>query len=367
MAEGFDRVFAMVVADLAGWGKAMMAEVAAALGEIGVAASVLDAADAPEVLEGLRGRRIGFVDCNHRMRGPVPLPKVSLMLDHPCARLADVTSGHPACEVLGWVDASHPAAARALGLPFRSIFLPHAGPAPAARPLPMAERDIDVFFAGALREPETREGWAAQGAGAGLRDLLFDTVERIDAGEAPMAALAAVAAARGVALDRAGFCRIIARAMEVAEMRRRHRVLCALPPVRLAIAADYLPQALRGRPNVTYLGFTDDFAAIRGWMARSRFVLNVTGKFPHGAHERIWFGMAEGAAILTDSSSFLAESFADGESILYLPERGDNIAGLPLTAATAQRLADAARETYGLRHTWTERVWPLWTALQSCV
>jgi len=377
-ANPLSRLFIMTGHQEAGVSKAMNVELVAGLRHLGADASLLDIDAAPGVFAELGYRGFCLIDGNHKIHLPVPIPKFSIMVDHPCMRIDDVATGHPPSEILGWVDESHPEAAAALSLPYRSMFLPHAGPDLVADPLPMAERDIDVFFAASLAEGTTREGWRAgrPDLPALLVDLLFDTVERIETRFEPaIPALLASCAERGVAVneafDRAQFCGIVSKAIEIAEMNRRVNVLLSLPELRVCIAASRLPAGLQGRPNVSHTGFIHDFAEIRRLMGRSKIVLNVTAKFPRGSHERIWFGMAEGAAILTEKTVMLNPDFQHGESILYLPQHRlqpgdlDFLAGLLQQPARLQQMAERAGERYRDAHTWKQRAEPLWQALKA--
>ena len=88
------------------------------------------------------------------------------------------------------------------------------------------------------------------------------------------------------------------------------------------------------RSNLTYLRLRSRFPRHPpAFMARSKIVLDATSKFPHGAHERIWYGMAEGAAILTDRSTYMEQDFTHGADILFLP----------LGAISPRELADVPR------------------------
>jgi hypothetical protein len=355
-----------------------MSDVAAALRYHGVDATLLDVDVASSVLKDLVGRGFCLIDGNHRIQLAMPVPRFSMMVDHPCTRLGDLKIGHPQVEVLGWVDATHPEAATALGLPYRSIFLPHAGSDPVKRPLPMAERDIDIFFPGTLKDTTTRDSWRAghPEVPAAFVDLLFDTVERIETGLEPAipAFLASCTDHRidvKEAFSRDTFCGTVSRALEIAEMNRRMNVLSSLPDVRICIASDGDVGPLRDRHNITHVGFIDDFAEIRRLMARSKIVLNVTAKFPRGSHERIWYGMAEGAVILTENSAMLQQDFKDGESILCVPQKRlepedmEFLTGLLGEPARLERIARIARGCYRARHTWKQRVEPMWSALKA--
>lgn len=377
-ANPLSRLFIMTGHQEAGVSKAMNVELVAGLRHLGADASLLDIDAAPDVFAELGYRGFCLIDGNHKIHLPVPIPKFSIMVDHPCMRIDDVATGHPPSEILGWVDESHPEAAAALSLPYRSMFLPHAGPDLVADPLPMAERDIDVFFAASLAEGTTREGWRAgrPDLPALLVDLLFDTVERIETRFEPaIPALLASCAERGVAVneafDRAQFCSIVSKAIEIAEMNRRVNVLQSLPELRICIAASQLPASLKDRPNISHTGFLDDFAQIRRLMAHSRIVLNVTAKFPRGSHERVWFGMAEGAVVLTEKTTMLSEDFQHENNILYLPQQRlepghlDSLVGLTRQPTLLQRIAERAREPYRLAHTWKQRAELVWQALRA--
>jgi spore maturation protein CgeB len=159
--------------------------------------------------------------------------------------------------------------------------------------------------------------------------------------------------------------------LQIGEINRRVSVLAALPEaLRLAVATDHFPAALRARPNLRHLGYIDDFGEIRALMRRSRIVLNITGKFPAGSHERIWFAMAEGAVVVTDRSVFMKQDFTDGETIVYLPQSRLAPSDLAPLAALAHdtkrldRMAADAMAIYRNRHTWTKRAQLLIDAAQ---
>jgi len=315
------------------------------------------------------GRPFFTIDGNQKIKLPAGIRKFSKMVDHPCSRIGDLVGADAADVVLGWVDASHLAAAKAFGLPFRSGFFPHAGVEPAAAPMGLADRDIDLLFAGGLAEPLDRDGWLAANphVPAVVADVTFETVALLDQAEPVLPLFVAVAARHGIDVSRQMqadvLCTTISRILTISEMNRRCAILAALPDsVRIAIASAHLPTPLRGRPNVTHLGFIDDFGEIRKLMGRSRIVLNCTNKFPDGAHERIWYGMAEGAAIVTDASRYLERDFVHGRDILYLPRHGDlseissEITQLLADPQRLNRMVDAARPIYAAGHTWRSRL-----------
>jgi hypothetical protein len=369
----YSRAFIVTDDVSAGWARAIEAEMVRALRSLGHNAVLHDVKTTLDA----RGEPSFVIDINHKLRLLSPLRKFSIMVDHPCTRLKDLEDASPATDVLGWVDASHLAAATALGVRIPSIFLPHAGPEPVAQPLPMDGRDIDVFFSGALAEPVDRGAWktARPDLSAVLVDAIFDAVEEIGGSTVPvLPAFLETCAGRGINpgdFSRELFCDAVSKTLEFAELNRRTAILAALPDVRITVASKYLPAALRGRTNLTHLGYVEDFGAVRQLMARAKIVINMTNKFPQGSHERIWYGMAEGAIVLTDLSQFLQQDFADRSAILYLPQRRvaaedfEDLVPLLERPAALQDIRDRATPIYRAKHTWRKRAQTLWQVMQS--
>jgi Glycosyl transferases group 1 len=377
MSEDYRQALVVYRQVSAGWAKAMMTEIHAGLQAIGVDARLFDPADpdALSTIHGLARRPFYLVDCNHRPSFNAPLRRLSVMVDHPCQRMEDLAEAKPGLEVLGWVDASHPAAADALGVPLRSFFLPHAGPEAVFDPAPMAARTVDIFFPGTLREPPTLESWQTSHSEAHplIGAIIFETVDVIRQTLTPVVpAFLAACKRNGVDLNgsftRDLFCTLIGKIIEIAEMARRIDVLSALPRCRIVVASDAMPESLRRLDHIEWLGPIDDFHEIRRLMSQSKIVLNTTSKFPAGSHERIWFAMAEGAVVLTDPSEFIAGDFSDGRDILFLPARDLNALAAVRSYLDApdrlQALADEARAIYAARHTWQTRAQLLHRAMQ---
>ncbi len=374
----YDRAFVLTGQVGAGWAMAMATDLVAGLNEIGIAAELLAVETVVPDDPRLAHQNFYVVDFNHRLRWTPPAaPRFSIMVDHPCTRLADLADARPDLDVLGWVDDSHPAAAAALGIGLPSHFVPHGGPRPVARPAAFADRDIDIVFAGSLAEPVDRLQWIADtGVLPNLGAAIFDAVDAM--GERLQPALEAfVEACRAHAIDiaqfsRDAFCQAVTIVINHAEINHRNAVLAALPArAKVVVVSDHLPTALRGHDNIGHRGWTEDFAAIRGLFARAKIVLNTTNKFPCGAHERIWYGMAEGAAILTDPSSFLDRDFVDGDTMLFLPRGGITSGSLDRVAALLDRpdrlaeLAAAADPVYWKGHTWASRARVIDAAIQA--
>lgn len=364
----YRRVFVMTGDDAAGVVKAMAAEIHAGFCAIGINSTLLRAEAFHEAFARPIGERYVMVSFNNRLKLP-SVRKFGVMVDHPCTRYADLVEGEPATTTLGWVDLSHLPAAAALAPAYKSIFLPHAGPDPVPEPLPAAERPIDLFFSGMLAPSWDRATWRALNPAAppALVELIFQTAERLAETLEPVLPLfTSVCAEHGIDPRRSFkpevYCWIVTKLHELAELWRRNAVLEALPDIAITIAANHLPASLRDRKNLRYLGHVDDFAEIRRLMGQAKLVLNTTNKFPSGSHERIWYGMAEGAALLTDSSSYLDGEFRHLDSMLFLPQRpivaGDlaYLADLLHDHSRLDAITDRAAALYRDNHTWTQRV-----------
>lgn len=364
----YRRVFVMTGGDAAGVAQAMTAEIHAGFRAIGVNSTLLRVEEFHEAFARPIGERYAMISLNNRLRLP-GVRKFGVMVDHPCTRYADLVEGEQATSTLGWVDLSHLPAAAALSPGYAAVFLPHAGPDPVPDPLPASQRPIDLFFSGMLAPSWDRATWSALNPAAppALVELVFETAERLaETLEPVLPIFAAVCAEHGIDARRdfkpEVFCWIVTKIHELAELSRRNAVLEALPDIAITIAANHLPASLRDRKNLRYLGHVDDFAEIRRLMGRAKVVLNTTSKFPSGSHERIWFGMAEGAAILADRSSYLDRQFGHLASMLFLPQRPiaagdlDYLADLLHDNSALGAITDRAAVLYRDNHTWTQRV-----------
>ncbi len=367
---GNPRIFVALAAEFAGWLAALMTELCAALTEHGFEASLLTAQAGHGQLPLGGNRPILVIDANCKAKFPPGLRRLSLMLDHPCYVFPQL-EGVPVDTVLGWVDRSYPDLAKALGLPFQSLFVAHAGPHPKSAPMPMADRPIDLLFAGNFSENYDPERWrqAHPRVPALMAEILFDAALRISYERPePFRAVVAAAADRGIDLQRsmpfATLRDVVVKAIEISEGRRRYATLAALAGaaggLRLHVVANALPAALAELPGLTFHG-PAPFDEVRRLMAQARIVLNATNKFFDGSHERVAFGMAEGAVLLTDRSRYLEADFTDRRTILFLPERdlgpaADEIAALARTPAALEAIAAAAMPIYAARHTWRARL-----------
>ena len=107
------------------------------------------------------------------------------------------------------------------------------------------------------------------------------------------------------------------------------------------------------------------FAKSLSLMAESKILLNYCKIFTHGAHERVFYGLSRGAAVLTDPSAFLEEDFTRGLGLVEqsgdLTVIDDLVSDLCASPDTLDRLRAQGLDVYSQRHTWYERMTRVFT------
>ena len=95
-------------------------------------------------------------------------------------------------------------------------------------------------------------------------------------------------------------------------------------------------------------------------MNDSKIVLNTMTWFKAGAHDRIFNGMLAGSAVVTDDSAYLRREFTDGKELVMFSLK--NLAALPERVfdlfghmQSTQEMADCGYSAAKERHTWKSR------------
>jgi len=306
-----------------------------------------------------------LIDLNGKMRFELSkrLKKFSMLIDHPFAHFEPLLDA-PADAVIGYLDRSHRDVLEAVGLHQDKVFLPHGGPPPDSDPKPIAERTVPALFCGRLetspRITDLRDGLA--GNPEIVRDIVLDTAEQAAERVPLFSAFGAACRARGLdfdAFDLDGLATALQRASDWAEAHHRHKHPSALSGVDVHLVGSVMDGFFETGPDhITFLG-PRPFVTCIEMMREARVLLNSVTVFPTGSHERDWYAMAAGAALLTDRSAFVEETFTAGENILFWPEDPAAITDLSRTvlrdAEHLQNLADAATPIYAAHHTWRQR------------
>ena len=219
-------------------------------------------------------------------------------------------------------------------------------------------RDIDLLYIGNLHHDALSRLWR-DAPNAALYDEAADLA--LAEPELPLhVVLGQVLAARGEELNAA----IALEVLRPVEYFRRTRV--RLDAVRAA-AASGAPMQVVGNgwdqialpSNVRLHAFTD-YHSLLGLAARARICLDAS-TYPHGANDRVFNYMVNGAVCFTNSRGFLGTVFRSGDGLHFysLKEPGTLTDALgELLAAPGKLAADAARArelTLGTQ-TWRHRV-----------
>ncbi|HLI20048.1 MAG TPA: glycosyltransferase [Stellaceae bacterium] len=285
------------------------------------------------------------------------IPRLSIFESSPIHHLEQMAQ-MPNNAAMTVIDAAHVEVLDTFGVARRATqFMAHAGPPPLEPVLPMRERPIDVLFIGNVKDVPEPDSWVAALACA---DTLKPAIARVIArrweatSEGSAAMLRHALAAEGAALEpRRDLALTGAIELYVNNLKRRE-LLSSIAAANITVCGDVdlrLPHSER----VTVTGPTS-FVKTLQLMDNAKIVLN-TMPFHTGAHERIFYGLSRGAAILSDYSQLIAEPAAERLGIAIFPQEpaalDDAIAALlarPLDDAVA-----AGRRWYARRHTWDQR------------
>lgn len=113
-------------------------------------------------------------------------------------------------------------------------------------------------------------------------------------------------------------------------------------------------------PNLIYGGVVSPVQILE-LMNESKIVLNTMTWFKRGAHDRIFNGMLAGAAVVSDSSEYLQEQFVNGKQLELFDlqdQRGlaDIVTELLSNETCAQRIADCGYLSAKEHHMWKNRL-----------
>ena len=127
-------------------------------------------------------------------------------------------------------------------------------------------------------------------------------------------------------------------------------VLCGAEWEKLILPAQHNVTLLPGVP------YADSFRV----MVNAKIVLNVMPLFKAGSHDRIFSAMLNHCVCLTDSSTYLAEQFSDGENICFFDSTKpdtlvDYAARLLSDDSLAMQIAQKGYQLASAQHTWVNR------------
>ncbi|MDX1738646.1 MAG: glycosyltransferase, partial [Alphaproteobacteria bacterium] len=157
-------------------------------------------------------------------------------------------------------------------------------------------------------------------------------------------------------------CALLSKMTTWAEYHNRIRILRALKDVPIHFFGPVDPEieGITDQSHHVFHGPTKGGDVLK-ILDETQILLNPVSVFPEGSHERIWFAMARGAAVYTDHSRFVAESYTDGKNILFadytkLEGEADRIRHFLENPEILQDMVDKSREIYRRQHSWIHRL-----------
>ena len=254
-------------------------------------------------------------------------------------------------------------------------FLPHGGKEPEGMRRPIAERRIDVIYAGNLSKS------FAKNIMPDLTEFPFDAKEICEKTYARVVANPSMTTEEGLE-------QTLVDAGIVFSDERLREVIAKLHFVDLHIVSYYREKTLRvlaeagvelaiygagwedctwiGLPNVHYMGMVSAYEVVER-MRDAKIVLSTMTWFKDGTHDRVFNGMLCGAVAVSDTSLYMEETFRgtdeipDGEKDMLL-FRLEELEALPKKVkrllannALAQGIADRGYEKAKAGHSWDAR------------
>lgn len=241
------------------------------------------------------------------------------------------------------------------------LFLPHAGPDIPRSLIPRSARDIDILLIGNIAKIDSvgdhaRQIFATEPEQVGL---FVDSFENRAPMKTPFEVTreTAVAAKRGY--RRKDVALVAAYLEKYLNNMARVEILSHLGGLDVTLVGNIADDTLAFGARVRQLGFVP-FDTSLALMERAKILVNVRPGFPNGGHERIFYALSRGAAVLTNASSFLEADTVKHELIRFFEEVGvdarDKLSALldDLDQGAVDR--DAMPPHYESHHTWKQRL-----------
>ncbi len=297
------------------------------------------------------------------------IPYINILMDHPFHYERPLQNA-PATSVVLCTDRNH---VRYIRRYFKNIrytdFLPHAGVELGGRHKQLAERGIDVLYAGALPIYTVAKM---------IPDL--SSIPEVDGEEMAQEVLSELVHHPDRTTEDVIEEYLKTKRNDISE-QRIHEIIVQMRFIDSYATSFFREQAVRilveNGVRVTAYGtgwdqceWSDNPYLVYGGkvlapeilplMNDSKIVLNTMTWFKAGAHDRIFNGMLAGAAVVTDDSTYLRREFTDGKELVMfsrneiriLPDRVFDLFG---HMQSTQKMADCGYQTAKEHHTWKSR------------
>lgn len=290
---------------------------------------------------------------------------IGWLMDHPMYHRHRLTSAVRRAGVL-CVDRTHTQLVSRLGGATRPAgFMPHAGMQAAGWKRPIAERTLDVLFSGTYNDPDAlKSQW--NNLPGDLPHLTADIVEAAlaDPGSAIEVTARSVLERNDVWMDLSELVGSKPLILADGFIRARRRLDClttlANAGIRLHLFGDAWDKSPLAAVQSVNVHGPATYESTVNHMCTARIVLNVMPAFPAGSHDRVFCGMLNGAAVVTDSNAYLQDTFATGRDVEFfhlsqLEEFGERVHALLQQPERLQAQADSGRTIATAHHTWQHR------------
>lgn len=297
------------------------------------------------------------------------IPYIDILMDHPFHYWKPLDQA-PSTAMVLCTDRNHVKYIRRFFPGIRkAAFLPHAGVELGSRHKPLAERGIDVLYAGALPIYTVAKM---------IPDL--NSIPEVDGQNMAQEVLGELVRHPQRTTEEVIEDYLKDRCSDISDQRLRE-ITVQMRFLDSYATSFFREQAVRilvesgihvtaygtgwdqcewsGNPYLTYGGKVMA-PQILPLMNDAKIVLNTMTWFKAGAHDRIFNGMLAGAAVVTDDSSYLQREFTDGRELVMfslkemksLPERVFELFG---HMQSAQQMADRGYQAAKEKHTWKNR------------
>ena len=246
----------------------------------------------------------------------------------------------------------------------------HAGPQLPERTATTAERDIDVLVIGnvAAIEPAQAHAENLYPGQPKLAALFVNGFHRYDPSKTPFQ----TALETAIAMKESYLRKDVALAAVHLEMYQnnmmRATALSKMHGLKVTLVGSIAKDALEPNSDVRALGFVP-FDACLELMGKARIVVNIRPGFPNGAHERVFYALSRGAAVVTTYSVFLEKDRRAHDFIEFFTVDSDGLREqleelLDRIDTDAIDRAEMLRH-YAEHHTWRHRLEPVLTRVRQ--
>lgn len=297
------------------------------------------------------------------------IPYIDILMDHPFHYWKPLDQA-PSTAMVLCTDRNHVKYIRRFFSGIRkAAFLPHAGVELGSLHKPLAERGIDVLYAGALPIYTVAKM---------IPDL--NSIPEVDGQNMAQEVLGELVRHPERTTEEVIEDYLKDRCSDISDQRLRE-ITVQMRFLDSYATSFFREQAVRilvesgirvtaygtgwdqcewsGSPYLTYGGKVMA-PQILPMMNDAKIVLNTMTWFKAGAHDRIFNGMLAGAAVVTDDSAYLQREFTDGRELVMfslkemksLPERVFDLFG---HMQSTQQMADRGYQAAKEKHTWKKR------------